>query len=263
VGLVSFPDSGGTASSLNGRVKVRFPAQAGDEAIEVRIRKESRPAYPPTRLSGQPFEILAQGKDSKQNIHKFKAPLTIEVALSAGEPWTTLFTFDDQTRAWLPLPTIADPEAGVLRATTEHLSHFDLAVDHWQAARLPDLDSSQVSAYTGAAATSIPLWTLPGPGGLQSQLALSYHSQAVDEATPSQTQAGWVGMGWSLDVGSIQRVMHGTWDRAASRPTAMGTRSPSCATSRGASCDTPGAIRIPTGGFLGKGTIRSGCTISE
>ena len=56
---------------------------------------------------------------------------------------------------------------------------------------------------------SFPIQVPPGPGGLQPSLALSYNSQTVDGAI-SRTQASWVGMGWSLDTGYIQRSMNGT-----------------------------------------------------
>ena len=52
-------------------------------------------------------------------------------------------------------------------------------------------------------------WTPPAPGGLQPQLALTYNSQVIDNST-AFVQASWVGMGWSLDTGYIERNMHGT-----------------------------------------------------
>ena len=79
-------------------------------------------------------------------------------------------------------------------------------------ATLPSLDSFQVSAFTGAATYSFPIWTPPGRGGLQPSVSLSYNSQTVDGAN-KQTQAGIPGMGWSLSAKmGVTRSMNGTDD---------------------------------------------------
>jgi RHS repeat-associated protein len=124
----------------------------------------------------------------------------------------TIFYYDVDQATWLPLPTQFDPQAGVLRATSDHLTVFDTDANNWQAARLPSTSSFQVAQFTGAATYSYPLWVPPGPGGLQPELSLSYNSQVVDSAFAPRTQASWVGMGWSLDTGYIERDMHGTMD---------------------------------------------------
>ncbi len=124
----------------------------------------------------------------------------------------TLFYYDVEKATWIPLPTQFDPQAGVLRATSDHLTVFDTDANNWQAARLPGVSSFQVAQFTGAATYSYPLWVPPGPGGLQPSLSLSYNSQVVDGGFAQRTQASWVGMGWSLDTGYIERDMHGTMD---------------------------------------------------
>ncbi|MFH2049508.1 MAG: toxin TcdB middle/N-terminal domain-containing protein [bacterium] len=50
---------------------------------------------------------------------------------------------------------------------------------------------------TGALTFSIPIKVPPGAGGLQPELALTYNSNSK--------QNNWVGLGWSLDFGSIKR----------------------------------------------------------
>jgi hypothetical protein len=89
---------------------------------------------------------------------------------------------------------------------------YDVNAQDWEAARLPSLEAFQVSDFTGAASYSFPIQVPPGPGGLQPSLSLSYSSLTVDSASGA-TQASWAGMGWSLDVGYIQRSMNGsmTW----------------------------------------------------
>ena len=55
--------------------------------------------------------------------------------------------------------------------------------------------------FTGAATHRIPIEVPPGRAGMGPNLALVYNSYGAN---------GWVGVGWSLDIGSIQRaVKHG------------------------------------------------------
>jgi RHS repeat-associated protein len=49
---------------------------------------------------------------------------------------------------------------------------------------------------SGAAMTSIPIKVPPGIKGIQPNIALTYNSSAKN---------GWIGVGWNLDMGSIQR----------------------------------------------------------
>jgi hypothetical protein len=50
--------------------------------------------------------------------------------------------------------------------------------------------------FTGAATYSYPIDVPPGRAGLAPQIALTYNSQAKN---------GWLGVGWTLDMGSIQK----------------------------------------------------------
>ncbi|MBI3601724.1 MAG: VCBS repeat-containing protein [Candidatus Omnitrophica bacterium] len=57
--------------------------------------------------------------------------------------------------------------------------------------------SVQVEPFSGSANLAIPISTPPGRAGIQPSLALTYSSSA--------RQLGLAGMGWTLDLGSIQR----------------------------------------------------------
>jgi hypothetical protein len=52
------------------------------------------------------------------------------------------------------------------------------------------------SIFTGSATTSVPIVVPPGRGGIAPNLALVYNSAMRN---------GWIGVGWDLDMGSIQR----------------------------------------------------------
>ncbi|HTI24463.1 MAG TPA: RHS repeat-associated core domain-containing protein [Kutzneria sp.] len=63
-----------------------------------------------------------------------------------------------------------------------------------------------VSAQTGDFSWSYPLRVPPSPGGLDPKLALNYASSSVDGRTSAtNNQASWVGDGWDLSVGFIER----------------------------------------------------------
>jgi RHS repeat-associated protein len=58
------------------------------------------------------------------------------------------------------------------------------------------IQSFQPDLFTGRAATSIPIAVPPGRKGMQPALALAYSSSGRN---------GWIGVGWSLELGSIER----------------------------------------------------------
>jgi RHS repeat-associated protein len=67
--------------------------------------------------------------------------------------------------------------------------------------------SWSVSSHTGDFAWSYPLRVPPAPGGLAPNLALSYRSSEVDGRTSAtNNQPSWVGEGWSLSPGFVERT---------------------------------------------------------
>lgn len=60
------------------------------------------------------------------------------------------------------------------------------------------MERLDVSTFTGAVSTSIPLEVPPGLAGMQPQLTLQYNSQGGN---------GWVGRGWMLDMGQVNRSL--------------------------------------------------------
>ncbi|MGX7824617.1 RHS repeat-associated core domain-containing protein [Actinokineospora sp. 24-640] len=67
-----------------------------------------------------------------------------------------------------------------------------------------------VATHTGDFTWSYPLRVPPVPGGLEPDLALSYRSSSVDGRTSAtNNQASWVGEGWDLSPGFIERTYGG------------------------------------------------------
>ncbi|MEW5871106.1 MAG: hypothetical protein AB1894_17660 [Chloroflexota bacterium] len=211
-GLNLLPSQGGTAQGLDGQVRVHFP-DLGQGSLAVRVRRLTAKSMPLTltnSLSGSPFEITAQDA-SGQELRHFDRPLTLEVHYAGlwrggDEASLRLYYYDEASGEWQAMPTRLDTENDVLYASSDHLTIFDLDTQDWGEARTPTLEAFQVSNFTGAASYSLSLWTPPGPGGLSPGLSLSYNSQVVESSPPVKAQASWVGMGWSLDTGYIERT---------------------------------------------------------
>ncbi|MEJ5202297.1 MAG: SpvB/TcaC N-terminal domain-containing protein, partial [Anaerolineales bacterium] len=209
--------NGGEMRAMGGKVRVEVPTDALPEKTVIEVGEPSGDAVPPYSLLGRPFELKAHKEKSGESVRKFSKELSIFVSYEdldvpeALEGSLYLYWFDENLGEWAALPTIVNKETKTLRATTDHFTVFDIGVNNWQSSRLPTVDSFQVAEFTGAGTYSYPINVPPGPGGFQPSLALSYNSQIVDQATLN-TPASWVGMGWSLDVGSIELDLHGTPD---------------------------------------------------
>lgn len=71
----------------------------------------------------------------------------------------------------------------------------------------PVATTNMVDAFTGDFTYNIPLIEVPGPHGSSYPLSLSYHSGATPEE-----EASWVGYGWTLNPGAINRGTRGIPD---------------------------------------------------
>lgn len=83
----------------------------------------------------------------------------------------------------------------------------------------------EVSKQSGEFRWSYPLRVPPAPGGLEPDLALSYSSSTVDGRTSAtNNQASWVGDGWDLSLGYVERSYGGcsTDKEGGTTPPAVG-----------------------------------------
>ncbi len=202
-------------SAQDGQLKVTFDKGILPEDVKVDIGAPAGNTLPATSLSGNPFEIVAVGDESQESLHQFSGEISLDVDYSSfdvseqDERNLHVYWYDPASSEWAALPTDVDTETKTLHAITTHFSVFDTGVNDFQASHLPTVDSFQVSDFTGAATYSMPIEVPPGPGGQQPNINLSYNSQVIDQST-AQTQASWVGMGWSLDMNSIELNENGT-----------------------------------------------------
>jgi hypothetical protein len=73
----------------------------------------------------------------------------------------------------------------------------------------PVATTNMVSEYTGDFTYNIPVINIPGPNNFGYALSLSYHSGENVES-----EASWVGYGWTLNPGAINRIKRGVPDDA-------------------------------------------------
>ena len=71
----------------------------------------------------------------------------------------------------------------------------------------PAVTTTMVNEFTGDLTYNLPILEIPGPDGSSYPLSLSYHSGAQPEQ-----EASWVGYGWTLNPGAINRQKNGIPD---------------------------------------------------
>lgn len=199
--------NGGEVTARDGELKVKFNSNAlQNEDIEVEIGNPAGNGL--QSLSGKPFEIKAKTKKDGVELTQFDEAVEFTIDLNTyGIPVEQnddihLYWYDPEQQGWSGLLSWVDDETNTLHGVTNHFSTFDIGVNDWQAAKTPSVEAFQVSTFTGAATYSLPIEVPAGPGGFQPSLSLNYNSQVVDHST-TLSSPGWVGMGWSLDTGSI------------------------------------------------------------
>jgi len=120
-------------------------------------------------------------------------------------PGTTSVAVTQQTMA----PREPD-EASTKALTGDQGSNGSTTPDGGGSSKATSLSPSatwDVSEQTGDFSWSYPLRVPPSPGGLVPNLALSYSSAEVDGRTgATNNQASWIGDGWELSPGFIERT---------------------------------------------------------
>lgn len=142
-----------------------------------------------------------QAKATKQNffILEFNLDsLEEEYALS-----TIRFTYyNPSTKKWENLPSEIDRENNILRTKVSHLSQFGVSGQKAQVFS-PTLKNWETSLYTGSVSYNYPIDVVPGKGGLNPNLSLSYNSNRANSLS-AQQKGSWVGAGWDLTLPEIR-----------------------------------------------------------
>lgn len=117
-------------------------------------------------------------------------------------------------RTGTPVETTNDVQSRTLSATVASTQMGVMAVTaaasggsgNWGATPLSPSASWQVSGQTGSFSWAYPLRTPPMVTGPQPDLSISYSSGGLDgKVASTNNQSSWVGDGWDLDTGFIER----------------------------------------------------------
>ncbi|MET9261278.1 RHS repeat-associated core domain-containing protein [Amycolatopsis sp. NPDC004079] len=134
---------------------------------------------------------------------------TENIASAAGGPSVPLPTVNS-TKVTQQTMTPRAPDEASTRALRGNQPAGSTAPDGGGNSKATSLSPSatwDVSAQTGDFSWSYPLEVPPVPGDLTPNLGLSYSSSAVDGRTSAtNNQASWVGDGWDLAPGFVERT---------------------------------------------------------
>jgi|CXWL01.1.fsa_nt_gi RHS repeat-associated protein len=118
-----------------------------------------------------------------------------------------LWHYLPETDEWVPVPTSVNTSEKFFIAEADHFSSFGASATGI-VETAPLVDGRSVNLQSGSAAFQIPVALPPGRGGLTPQLALSYTSGRMLEMRSPISTSSWLGVGWDLDVPSIQVAMN-------------------------------------------------------
>ena len=208
-GLI-WPDVGGVFQSDDGRVAVGFPPGAVTRPIEVSHRRLPPLELAPDRPIFYRFELTAwEAEEPSLSVSSFARPVTVTLTYSEAEVdgllenRLRLVYHDEATGVWVPLTATLNVTDNVITAQLGHFSDYGLEGEE-DVFFQPRIESGQVNLFGGDSSFSYALDVPAGAGGLSVPLVLRYsggspnHMYGVDN-----TDGGWVGVGWTLDVGSI------------------------------------------------------------
>lgn len=166
------------------------------------------------RSSRRSFRVVARALTVSLSLTLVTA-MSAPVALAAGSPSVELPTIT-------PVPVTGQPQgplppddtsSRLVRGNQTPSTGAQEGGGSFKTTPLAPSGSWDVSQQTGDFSWSYPLRVPPSPGGFQPSLGLSYRSSAVDGRTSAtNNQASWVGDGWDLGAGFIERTYGGCAD---------------------------------------------------
>lgn len=195
------------------------------EAGAVEIRVADRPTAEAAGVDGIVMEVVPQDAEAT-------APVELTVDYSTfgdayGGDWSArlrmvelpacaLDTPDDpDCREQTEVESVNDPDSTTVTATVAPQAQARVlavtaassgSTGNWSATSLSPSAAWQVSEQTGDFSWSYPLRTPPANGGPAPSLALSYSSGSIDgKVASTNNQTSWVGDGWDLGTGFVER----------------------------------------------------------
>ncbi|MCL4532324.1 MAG: hypothetical protein M1582_03915, partial [Actinobacteria bacterium] len=202
------PATGGTLGSRDGKLTVHFPAAAASERLAVSHRRLDPHIAAGLRLVRR-FALNAYALErGNAEVKQFALPVQLTFHFSPEDipglnPDNLGFYYrDPDTLQWVYVPSTVDLDAQTVTASVDHFTEFSVQTDPNVSA--PGLIMGfQNDLHSGMAVASYPIKVPQGPGGLQPALTLSYNSGVADEMRGLRATGSWVGIGWSLNLGSV------------------------------------------------------------
>lgn len=203
-------------TNKEGNIHVTFPADLTRGILDVILMPLDEGEGSPLSTMQKTSFVIEAFDENGDAVHQFDKEITIEIAYDEtlytnNESTLGLYYYDEESFDWKRLPGKVDIARNLLTGYSDHLTVFNPDIQNIQVAIPPTVSSFQTAQFTGASTYSLPLTLPSGPANFQPSLTLNYNSQIVDNASMN-SQASWVGMGWSLDTGTIVRNMNGTMD---------------------------------------------------
>ncbi|WP_328443363.1 polymorphic toxin-type HINT domain-containing protein [Streptomyces sp. NBC_00386] len=193
-------------------------APAGGVGLGLQVTRSdgvAEPGHVQVRIDYSGFKY-AYGGDFASRLRLVKLPAcALETPDADGCTSREFVPVDNDTaKGTLTATVVAEPDSSGLSSQLGSGSASVYAVTSssssdagdYRASTLSPTGSWDVSTGSGAFAYSLPV-DLPKPVmGSAPSLAMTYNSQSVDGRTSAtNNQASWVGMGWDLSVGFIER----------------------------------------------------------
>ncbi|MCA2220414.1 RHS repeat-associated core domain-containing protein [Nonomuraea aurantiaca] len=225
-----WPETGMAEVTLSGRSAAATKTRAGSLPVWVaatgrpgpeRVKVEVRDRAAAERAGVSGLLVSVRRTDGKAE----PGPVTVTVGYSAfkdayGADWASRLRLAPASGDRTPVTAVRnDLKAETVSAEVsvgDAGSTFALTAapngpkGDYKATSLAPSSQWQVSAQNGDFAWSYPMRTPPVPGELDPPLALSYSSGAVDGHTvATNNQPSWVGEGWNLAPGFIERSYKG------------------------------------------------------
>jgi hypothetical protein len=127
------PEEGGSLSTEDETIVLDVPPDATETTVTFsmsELPEGEAPEIPGTfTVAGVAVQITATD-DEGNPVDEFGAPLTLTFTLTPeqlGEDWEDLVVmYYDEELGWIEVPTVVDPETGIVTATFDHLTVFAL-----------------------------------------------------------------------------------------------------------------------------------------
>lgn len=199
---------GGSLRLPNGKAQVDFPAGAfaGEVAVEF---ADISPIAPFGQFERSLLAFRVEMADAAGTaVHTLGKPATLTVSYAdedvrgINRSTLGLYHWNGGTKRWDPLGGEHDLRGHKLTAEVGSFSDVGMWGDPYHVVPAA-IRNFETDLFSGTASVSIPLEVPPGPNGFRPKLALSYSSGKPNGVKSSHARGSWVGVGWSLSLGSI------------------------------------------------------------